>query len=335
MASRPRDIAYLSVLAEAIEVSRARPGALEAFVLSELLEEQAETLSRLGRFDEALASMREAVAEELSGQPDSRCRIAEILMRAGRVEEAAPIWAQVRIDTPDDVWVYNNAGLEYADVGDHSTALAWLTDGLRLAIDTDDPERLVAQLAGLRRECQDALSLPADDLQAEAAQFVQAAEECDRKRRELLHERHLDRLQATLDEQRQRDERARVAPGRMPDTVAWSWFPADEYPLALRRWPGLTEPGGLAENNRPHPEYCRALQAKLVEASDAGMTGIRIAPIRVDAAVGVGLVRVQMAQAGVGVNVAGLVIDDRVQREVRVGLGDDRDAVPVGGADVE
>jgi hypothetical protein len=77
MAARPRDdVAYLSVLAEAIEVCRARRGALEAFVLSELLEEQAETLSRLGRFDEALASMREAVDEGLGGQPDSRCRIA-------------------------------------------------------------------------------------------------------------------------------------------------------------------------------------------------------------------------------------------------------------------
>ena len=36
-------------------------------------------------------------------------------MRDGRVEQATEIWEQVKADTPDDVWLYNNAGLEYAD----------------------------------------------------------------------------------------------------------------------------------------------------------------------------------------------------------------------------
>ena len=44
--------------------------------------------------------------------PDGRCRIAELLMRDGRVEQATEIWEQVRADTPDDVYLYDNAGLE-------------------------------------------------------------------------------------------------------------------------------------------------------------------------------------------------------------------------------
>lgn len=70
--------------------------------------------------------------------------MAEILMRAGRVAEAAPIWVVVRADTSDDVWLYNNVGLEYQDLGDPETALGWLTEGPALALRTADPERLVA-----------------------------------------------------------------------------------------------------------------------------------------------------------------------------------------------
>jgi hypothetical protein len=92
-------------------------------------------------------------------------------MRGGRVTEAEPIWAQVRADTPGDVWLYNNAGLEYADVGDHATALTWLNEGLRIALATDDPERLVGQLVDSRRANMTALGLEADELQARPAAF--------------------------------------------------------------------------------------------------------------------------------------------------------------------
>jgi hypothetical protein len=32
--------------------------------------------------------------------------------------------------------------MEYAIAGDHATALEWLTGGLRIALDGEDPERL-------------------------------------------------------------------------------------------------------------------------------------------------------------------------------------------------
>jgi tetratricopeptide (TPR) repeat protein len=267
MTARPRDdVAYAEALNDAIALLRRGDRAPEWFYLPELLDELASTYCHLGRFDEALVAMREAIDAGARGQPDVRCRIAEILMRAGRVAEAEPIWAQVRADTPGDVWLYNNAGLEYADIGENATALTWLTEGLRIALATDDPERLVDQLMELRKASMTALGLEADELQAQAAAF---------------------------DEARQRERAARrarsvpaprdVAASVRPLLVAFAWFPASEYERALALWPGLTEPGSSAEGGRPHAAYCRAFQARLTEAADAGAAGLRVAPVRIDA----------------------------------------------------
>ena len=268
MTARPRDsAAYVAALQDAVALTRTDPAAAEVFYLPELLDELAQAYGDTGRFDDALQTIHQALEAGLSGQPDSRCRIAEILMRAGRVDEAEPIWTQVRADTPDDVWLFNNAGLEYAAVGDHATALAWLTDGMRIALDSGDPERLVDQLIDLRRTSMTQLSLEPDDLQARAADF-HATRERDTRQRIL-------RTAAPAT--------GATNPAAVPRPVAWSWFPADEYDQALAQWPTLTEPGAPAAAGRPHAEYCRALQVKLAEAADAGMTSIRIAPIRVDA----------------------------------------------------
>jgi hypothetical protein len=57
--------------------------------------------------------------------------------------------------------------------------------------------------------------------------------------------------------------------------------PAGEYAEVPRRWPDLTEPGVPAEGGRDHAGCCRAIQVKLLQAAQAGMTGIRISPIRI------------------------------------------------------
>lgn len=269
MAALPRDhAAYIAALQEAIALTRTDPDAEKVFYLPELLDELATAYGDTGRIDDALQTMQEAIDVGLGGAPDSRCRIAEILMREGRVAEAEPIWAQVRQDTPDDVWLYNNAGLEYADVGDHATALTWLTDGLRIAVDSGDPDRLVPQLIDLRGDSMTALGVEPDDLQAQALAF-HAARQSDAEQRVLRT----------------------VAPPFAATNPAlpvarppvWSWFPASQFGQALAQWPGLaTPPDGLATGGRSHAEYCRALQAKLVEAADAGVPSIRIAPIHVD-----------------------------------------------------
>ena len=59
-------------------------------------------------------------------------------------EEAGWIWDAVAHDTPEDVWVYDDAGLEYGAIGEHETALLWLARALELAVRTGDPEGLVA-----------------------------------------------------------------------------------------------------------------------------------------------------------------------------------------------
>jgi len=168
----PRDSARYAVLLErAVRMCDADPEAVEVFDLAELYLELATEYSALGRYEDALAAADAAIDVGLDMQPDPRCLRAEILMRAGRGAEAEPIWAAVRADTPEDVWLYNSAGLEYADVGRHDVALEWLTEGLRLALRTDDPERLVGQLADLRQQSLDRLGRPVDALQDQAAAF--------------------------------------------------------------------------------------------------------------------------------------------------------------------
>jgi tetratricopeptide (TPR) repeat protein len=116
--------------------------------------------------------MQAAITAGYAGAPDPRCRLAEILLRAGRAEEAHPIFAEVKAETPDDVWLYNNAGLEYGAAGDHKRAIAWLAEGLELAIGTGDPERLVGQMSDLRRESLAALGRDLDELEARADEFL-------------------------------------------------------------------------------------------------------------------------------------------------------------------
>lgn len=195
--------------------------------------------------------------------------------RAGRGRRRAePIWAAVRADTPDDVWVYNNAGLEYAAAGEHQTALEWLTAGLRLAIETGDRYRLVDQLAEQREESMFALRLADDELQARALAFAEEQSRADEARRTAL-----DAARRTAREPE--PDIARGGPGPVRE-VAWVWLPADEYERGLQAWPDLREDELI---NRPegrisHAENCLELQRRLRDAAEAGMTHIKIAPVR-------------------------------------------------------
>jgi hypothetical protein len=57
----------------------------------------------------------------------ARC---EPLMRSGHEPKARVLWDTARTDFPDDVWIFVQAGIEYHDLGDHPTALSWLTPGV-------------------------------------------------------------------------------------------------------------------------------------------------------------------------------------------------------------
>jgi tetratricopeptide (TPR) repeat protein len=181
--ARPRDSArYAAVLERAVRTCGADSEAADVFDLADLYLELATEYQALDRWEDALAAADAVIEAALDMRPDSRCLRAEILMRADRVAEAEPIWAAVLADTPDDVWLYNNAGLEYAHAGDQATALNWLTGGLRLALRTSDPERLVDELADLRQTSLDNLGRPADALQEQAMTFLREQEQASQKR---------------------------------------------------------------------------------------------------------------------------------------------------------
>jgi tetratricopeptide (TPR) repeat protein len=74
---------------------------------------------RQGRHDDAISLHERAIGLGWSTIPDARSDIAEFHLRAGREEQAAAIWAELKAADPDDVWLYNAAGLSYNEVGEH------------------------------------------------------------------------------------------------------------------------------------------------------------------------------------------------------------------------
>ncbi len=292
LGARPRDpAACAAVLERAAYMCRTDPAAGEHWVEAELLDELVDCYEALGRVDEAITVMRRALQVGWAGQPDGRCRIAELLMRDGRTAQAAEIWEQVWADTPGDVWLYNNAGLEYAAIGNHEEALRWLTQGLRVAMDTGDPEGLVGQLLGLREDSLTELGRPADELQERAAVFltdppapptrpwfpVAAAPPRPRPRPVRVPDPPIPWPEKVLVPPP--GGPAPLFPGD-PMTLALAWFPADEYPVALARWPELATEGA-AKGAKDHAQYNRALQRTLQNYADTGQTRLFVAPIRI------------------------------------------------------
>ena len=283
LGARPRDPeACADVLERAAFACRTDPAAAERWVEAELLDELVDCYEALGRVDEAITVMRRALQVGWAGVPDGRCRIAELLMRDGRVQQATEIWEQVRADTPDDVWLYNNAGLEYAAIDDHETALTWLTQGLRLAMATGDPEGLVEQLADLRDESLSELGRREDQLQRDAEEFLANPPPPPGRRHRAPGTAPAAARSATppaprcgprpgprcQPPPRHRSPRTHRA-GRRRSPVAFAWFPATDYPEALRRWPQLTQQGP-AKGAADHAAYNLALQRTLTQYADSG-----------------------------------------------------------------
>lgn len=279
---RARDLVRAAeVLERATAACRSDPRIAAEFDRSELLGELAEVYEQQGRVDDALAAMRHAITAGYDSQPDPRCRLAEIQLRAGRAEPAHELFAQVHAEFPDDVWLYNNAGLEYGAAGDPTRALAWLTPGLELALDSGDPERLVAQLADLRREALTTLGHEHDDLDARADAFLAQP----RPEPPGWSPAALPMVFDALDTASSTPlaPTAVVPPG--PPTakpqvaLAVSWFPATEFPAALERWPQLGQDWGTTD----HTTYTRQLQRHLVDRQAAAVSSTWISPIHLEA----------------------------------------------------
>jgi hypothetical protein len=127
-------------------------------------------------------SARSSTAGARSRTP--RSDIAEFHLRAGRHDEAAAIWAELKTSDPDDVWLYNATGLSFDEVGEHELAIAWLGDGIELALRIDDPEGIISQLSDVRRQSLSALGRNLDEPEQRVDPFLEAwrSEEQARRR---------------------------------------------------------------------------------------------------------------------------------------------------------
>ena len=128
----------------------------------------AEGYLALGRVEDAVRIVTDATRGGHSEGAEMLCALGEKLMRCGHEPRARCLWSQARDAFPDDVWIYVQAGIEYSDLGAHSTALAWLSPGMELALRTGDPECALEQLVGLRATSLAATGDTPDDLQARA-----------------------------------------------------------------------------------------------------------------------------------------------------------------------
>ena len=143
----------------------------EQFEVGAWSEELADSYLALGRVDDAVRTIRNATEWGYGEGAEMLCELAEKLMRTGYEPQARPLWEQARADYPEDMWVYVQAGIEYSELGDHATALSWLTPGLELALRTGGgPESVIEQLHPLRVSCLAALGQEPDELQARAAE---------------------------------------------------------------------------------------------------------------------------------------------------------------------
>lgn len=259
--------AYAEVLERAVAACQGDAQAAKYLDVLELHSELAETYDRLGRVEDALRHADVLAEQGYACVPDPRCRRAEILTRHGRLEEAAVIWDAVARDTPDDVWVYNNAGLEYGAIGDHEAALSWLTRGLELAVRTGDPERLLGQLRDLRAASLAALGREQDDLQTTEP---------------VAPSGPTGKTVRLVEQVRQMASERREPTGMMPLTVAW--LPADEYPDWPTRWPDLADSDLVQDEQHggsvPHAVYCQRMERRLRELRETGSARLLIAPLR-------------------------------------------------------
>ena len=156
------------------------------------LDELAYAYEKLGRFEDAIDAMRQAVAAgwdgELDDHPSAQALIADLLLRLGRDREADDAWAQAERDDPRNPWVHSAASDAYTRVGLHSKALPWQTKGLELALAAGDDEAEIAwYLTGERGQTMDVLGLPPDELQLRAEELIEREEQQDREaEREFL-----------------------------------------------------------------------------------------------------------------------------------------------------
>jgi hypothetical protein len=277
---------------EAVERWRAvlaHPCAHHQVAAYEILDEIHRACREAGRYDDAIAAKREAIAAGYRSEPDPEADIAECLLDAGRIEEADALFATLRERDPEDVWLYNSAAYSYAGI-DVAASLRWALDGIEVALATGDPDQVVMQLLELAEDAWEELGEPVDQ------QLVDRVERfCDEWTRPPLrrpwgdvpplddrpcaHCGYQPAVSPTEQDERARRSRrgllqvempealARLDAGSGPETqaklpgpveLAIGWFPADQWTVACERWPELLD-GRPAD----HLAYSHATEARI------------------------------------------------------------------------
>jgi SEC-C motif/Tetratricopeptide repeat len=260
--ARERDdnSARVDLITRALELPAAEPHR------AEYLDELAYAYQQLGRFDDAVDAMRRALAAgwegELDDHPSAHALIADLLLRAGRSEEADAAWQQAQRERPRDPWLYQTAGCAHADVGLHAQALPWQTKGLELALAARDDDDMIWMLTGERSETLDALGRAPDDLQLRAEELVERQQQEEQARIDAFHR-----------------DRARTQPLRpQRASIGLAWFPASEYARALQVWPSFAED----YQHGPYPAYCARLELLLRDLKAQGVARLALTPIAID-----------------------------------------------------
>jgi tetratricopeptide (TPR) repeat protein len=267
----------------------AHPCAHHQVAAYEILDEIHRAYREAGHYEDAIAAKREAIAAGYRSVPDPEADIAECLLDAGQIEEADALFATLRERDPEDVWLYNSAAYSYAGI-DVATSLRWALDGIEVALATGDPDQVVMQLLELAEDAWEELGEPVDqqlvdrvqrfcdewtrvpsrrswgDLpvledrpcahcgyQPEASR-AQQDERARRNRRRLL-EAEDPEAAARLDAAFGPEPEAKLSG---PVELAVGWFPAEQWPEAVERWPDL-----LDELPADHRAYSHATEARI------------------------------------------------------------------------
>lgn len=232
---------------------------------AEYLDELAYAYQQLGRFDDAIDAMRQAVAAGWDGQldehPSAQALIADLLLRAGHTQQADEAWLQAEHENPRDPRLHQAAGVAYADVGLHRKALPWQTKGLELALAAGEDGDLIWLLTGERAETLDVLGQAPDPLQLRAEERVERDEQAEQRR--------IDAFYRDRDAQTIRPQRA---------SVGLAWFPDGQYQRALQTWPSFAED----YEHGPYAAYCARLELLLRNLRAQDIARLALTPITIE-----------------------------------------------------
>ena len=224
---------------------RAADPAAPGWLVTSMLEDLGLSLADAGRHDESIATFERALELGWDVVPDGRCEIARVLLLAGRDAKADALWRKLRAADPGGVWTLNAGGFAYHEVGRDEEAIEWFADGLRVAIEREDPEHVVDQMSDARRASLRRLGREPDGLEREVEAF--------RARVAAREQEQLSELRAAV-------TRAGIGVRGRPATIAWVSEADDD--VARDRWPGWVE---ALDGDEPFDERRTRIELRLRE----------------------------------------------------------------------